>query len=519
MVNPGMLLVALLMDKCPILSWNIRGLNKVNKQISVQEMLRKNKIGISGLLETKLRGNKIDEFMGHRFPNWDYFSSPNTEGRLLILWRKGIAKVSILEDSSQLVHCQVKLIGLQNIFYVTFVYGFNSVESRRSLWYNLARISLTIKAWPVLGDFNAPFSGDDRSGGCSISSVELVDPIGWKTNAKMEAIKSTGSYFTWTNNQEGLARIFSKNDHALINEEWLDYFPNCLAVFNWDVVSDHCSCIVSIIPLETIGTKLFRFYNFWASHPEFIQVVLNSWRVPVHAAGLKAIFSRLIRLKHRLRQLNRDRFGDIGSSYHSAMEAFQAAQLQAQEKPQDLHLQEVVKLRAAEFHYQENIYHSFLVQRSKINWIRQGDINSSFFHAFLKKRKAENSITSYINDHGVLIDDFKEVVSHFVDHFQSHLGSSSMASGLVDQRCMVLGSKLSIEEQLYLLKPFSVKEIKATLFSIPSSNIAWSRRVWVWFFQISVEAYRSGHLRCNHSWLHHRLVSSRAARNLPVPDT
>ncbi|XP_062100313.1 uncharacterized protein LOC133806204 [Humulus lupulus] len=274
-------------------------------------MFRKNKIGISGLLETKLRGNKIDEFMGHRFPNWDYFSSPNTEGRLLILWRKGIAKVSILEDSSQLVHYQVKLIGLQNIFFVSFVYGFNSVHSRRSLCCDLAPISLTVKAWLVLGDFNAPFPGDDRSGGCSISSVELVDPIGWKTTTKMEAIKSTGSYFAWTNNQEGSARIFSKIDHALINEEWLDKFPNCLAVFNWDVVSDHCSFIVFIIPLETIGTKLFRFYNFWASHPEFIQVVLNSWRVPVYATGLKAIFTRLICLKHKLRQLNRDRFGDI----------------------------------------------------------------------------------------------------------------------------------------------------------------------------------------------------------------
>ena len=99
------------MDKCSILSWNIRGLNSANKQNLVQEMVRRNKIGIGGLLETKLHGNKIGEFMEHKFPNWDYFSSPNTEGRLLILWRKGIAKVSILEDASQLVHCQVKLIG------------------------------------------------------------------------------------------------------------------------------------------------------------------------------------------------------------------------------------------------------------------------------------------------------------------------------------------------------------------------------------------------------------------------
>ncbi|XP_062081100.1 uncharacterized protein LOC133785901 [Humulus lupulus] len=469
-------------------------------------MFRKNKIGISGLMETKLRGNKIGEFMEHKFPNWDYFSSPSTEGRLLIVWWKGIANLSILEDSPQLVHCQVKLVGHMHVFYTTFVYGFNSVDNRRSLWRDLTRISLSVKAWMVLKDFNAPFSGGDRSGGCPITSFELADLIGWKIDAKVEAIKSMGSYFTWTNNQEGLARIYSKIDHALINEEWLDLFPHCLAVYQWEGVSDHCSCVVSNIPLEAMGFKLFKFYNFWSSHPDFIQLVLNSWRAPVNASGLRAIYTRLVRLKHHLKKLNRDWFGDVGSGYQSALEALQTAQHQAQEKPQDFRLQEVVKERASEFHSQEQIYHSFLVQRSKINWIRKGDVNSSFFHAFLKKRKAENSIVSYINEHGLLIDDFKEVVGHFVEHFKNHLGSSSLATGIVYQSCLALGSKLSVKQQLYLLKPFSAKEIRAALFSIPSTKLPGPDGYGSGFFK-SVEGYWSGYLLSNHSWLLYRPIS------------
>ncbi|XP_062100338.1 uncharacterized protein LOC133806230 [Humulus lupulus] len=467
-VRLGILMTIPLMDKCSILSWNVRGLNRVNKQCSVQEVFRKNKIGVSGLMETKLRGNKLDEFMEHKFPNWDFYSSPLTEGRLLILWRKGIANLSILEDSPQLVHCQINWVGDQDIFFVTFVYGFNSVENRRSLWRDLTRILLSVKAWMVLGDFNAPFSGGDRSGGSPITSSELADPIEWKINAKTEAIKSMGSFFTWANNQVGLARIYSKIYHAFINEEWLDMFPQCLAVFQWEVVSDHCSCLVSNFPLKFMGTKLFRFFNFWTNHPDFNQLVLKSWRAPVNAAGLRAIFTRLIRLKHQLKKLNRDCCGDVGSGYQLALEAFQTAQLKSQENPQDFQLQEVVKDRASKFHYQEHIYHSFLVQRSKINWIRKGDVNSSFFHAFLEKRKADNSIVSYINEHGMLIDDIKEVVDHFVEHFKNHLGSLSTATGTVNLNCIASGTKLSVEQQLYLLKPFSVKEIIAAMFSIPS---------------------------------------------------
>ncbi|XP_062119112.1 uncharacterized protein LOC133832843 [Humulus lupulus] len=277
------------------------------------------------------------------------------------------------------------MVGYRSCFHITFIYGYNTVEKRRSLWTDLTRISFSVKAWIVLGDFNAPFSGGDRSGGNAITSLELADAIGWKVNAKVEALKSIGSFFTWTNNQEGSARIFSKIDHVFINEDWLDIFPQSLANFRWEVVSDHCSCIVSNIPLVTMGSKLFRYYNFWSNHADFKQVVLSSWEVPVQASGLRAIFIRLVRLKHRLKKFNRDCIGDVGYGYQLASVAFQDAQFQAQANPQDFKLQEVVKEKASEFHKQEQMYHSFLAQQSKINWIRKGDMNSSFFHAFSKE--------------------------------------------------------------------------------------------------------------------------------------
>ncbi|XP_062099934.1 uncharacterized protein LOC133805796 [Humulus lupulus] len=338
-VRLGFLEVVFLMDKCNILSWNLRGLNSINKQISVQDVCRRNKIGIGGLLETKMRGNKIGEFMEHKLPNWEFYSSPKIEGRLLIIWRKGIVRMSVLEESPQTVHCQVNLVGQRGMFYVTFVYGYNVLENRRSLWHDLTRISLLVKAWIVLGDFNAPFSGLDRSGGKPIAGVELTDPVGWLVEAKMEAMKSSGSYFTWTNNQDGSARIYSKIDHVFMNEDWLDMFPQSLVVFSWEVVSDHCSCVVSNIPMEAMGIKLFRFFNFWTGHSSFKQVVLSSWRVPIRASGLRAIYLRLVRLKHRLKKFNRDYIGDVGCNYQSAMGAYQDAQFQAQVNPFDIRLQ------------------------------------------------------------------------------------------------------------------------------------------------------------------------------------
>ncbi|XP_062075209.1 uncharacterized protein LOC133779238 [Humulus lupulus] len=252
-----------------------------------------------------------------------------------------------------------------------------------------------------------------------------------------------------------------------MNEDWLDLFPHSMDVFRWEVVSDHCSCVVTNLPMENVGIKLFRFYNFWTAHPDFKDVVMSSWRIPVKATGLRAIYLKTMRLKHRLKKFNRDNIGDIGLNYPSAKEAYQEAQLQAQSHPRDYSLQEAVKVTAEVFTIQEHMYYSFLAQRSKLTWIRKGDMNTSFFHACLKKHRADNNIASYIVEQGNLIDDFQEVVAHFVDHFRSYLGSPSSATGRIDLHCIEMGPKISMDQQLLLLKPFSRKEIRAALFGIP----------------------------------------------------
>ncbi|XP_062080985.1 uncharacterized protein LOC133785786 [Humulus lupulus] len=306
-------------------------------------------------------------------------------------------------------------------------------DGRRSLWEGLQRLSLLDKAWIILGDFNAHFSGMDKSGGKPISALELVDSLRWIEDTHVESLKSLGSYFTWTNNQNGLARIYSKIDHVFMNENWLDFFPHSTVVFRWEVVSDHCSCVVNILPMEKLGLKLFRFYNFWADHLDFNEVVMNIWRLPIKATGLRAIYLKTLRLKHRLRSFNRENIGDIGFNYHKAKENYQEAQFQAQSHPFDYSFQEVMKEAAATF----------------------------------SKRRAENGIDSYITDQGNLVDNFPEVVSHFVEHFRGYLGSPSSAIGRINFQCIEMGSKLSVDQQLMLLKPFSRKEIREALFGIP----------------------------------------------------
>ncbi|XP_062085742.1 uncharacterized protein LOC133791849 [Humulus lupulus] len=373
------------MDCCSIGSWNVRGLNNKGKQEAVLEFCNVNKIGIGGLLETKLKGNKVQELMDIKFTNWEFHTSPIVEGRLLIIWRKSFVKVVVLAESTQHVH----------------------------------------------------------------------------------SLKRSGSNFTWTNNQDGSSRIYSKIDHGFVNEEWHDSFPNTAARFSWEATSDHCSCVISASATKTIGIKPFRFFNFLAEHHDFKLTVEQSWKRPVSSQGLKGIYIKLMRVKHCLKMFNHEVIGDIGKRFQDAKTSLSEAKLQVQAHPSDTNYQELETEATANYDLQEKMYHKFLSQRSKITWLQKGDSNTSYFHAFLKKRRMDNRIVSFMTEQGIIVDKFSDVVEHFLNHFRSFMGSNSSVTSRLNLSCLEQGAKLSLDQQVGLLKPFSVMEIKKAMFSIP----------------------------------------------------
>lgn len=50
-----------------------------------------------------------------------------------------------------------------------------------------------------------------------------------------------------------------------------------------------------------------------------------------------------------------------------------------------------------------------LIQKSKLNWLKLGDENTSFFHRFLAAKKRKNLISELINDHGHSTTSFREI--------------------------------------------------------------------------------------------------------------
>uniref|UniRef100_A0A803PKE4 Uncharacterized protein n=1 Tax=Cannabis sativa TaxID=3483 RepID=A0A803PKE4_CANSA len=162
--------------------------------------------------------------------------------------------------------------------------------------------------------------------------------------------------------------------------------------------------------------------------------------------------------------------GNIGEAYEKAKDTYIKAQFQCQANPNNNILLDLELVAANQFQIQEKMYLSFLHQRRKVNWIQKGDSNTAYFHAMLKKRKEENKIVSFLTEQGDLNDHFPDVVQHFLDHFRGIMGNVKPTFVELQPENIAMGPKINLDQQVHLLKPFSLKEVRVGTFSIPNTK-------------------------------------------------
>ena len=109
---------------------------------------------------------------------------------------------------------------------------------------------------------------------------------------------------------------------------------------------------------------------------------------------------------------------------------------------------------------QQDIYWK---QRAKKFWLKDGDSNSKFFHAFASRRKKKNKIERLKGDDRKWYDWENGLgnlmIGYFHSLFSSQQGATSSITGLVHQQ-------VSSEQNSELMKPIEELEVKEVLFDI-----------------------------------------------------
>ncbi|GKG12205.1 hypothetical protein Tco_0346442, partial [Tanacetum coccineum] len=102
-----------------------------------------------------------------------------------------------------------------------------------------------------------------------------------------------------------------------------------------------------------------------------------------------------------------------------------------------------------------------LKQKTKIEWLKEGDHISAYFHNFLKGRLNRSRIISIKDDVGVVYHD-GDVAPKFVDHFQTFLGTCDETFPIEDLDGLFI-KKIDAVRALHMVKDVTNEEIKSAL--------------------------------------------------------
>ncbi|CAN6676537.1 unnamed protein product [Malus baccata var. baccata] len=234
--------------------------------------------------------------------------------------------------------------------------------------------------------------------------------------AELMDLGFTGQNYTWRGIRNGQL-VEARLDRSLVNASWLSSWQNSVVTNGTCRGSDHSPVLVKFgVQLEK-RKNLFRFEAFWTKEEECRDIVRGAWNVDREGNPPERWNSKLNSCRVALIKWSSGKFKDRGRQIKKMVD-----QLGVLQHDWRGHSKEIEALEVELDHLckQEECYWQ---QRSRVQWLREGDANTKFFHHSTIQRRRRNSVVSLMTNNGNWEVNPKQVRrlvdEHFVNLFTS----------------------------------------------------------------------------------------------------
>ncbi|KAF2593566.1 hypothetical protein F2Q70_00043797 [Brassica cretica] len=270
--------------------------------------------------------------------NPKFYSNHNSDpnGRIILIWGDTL-NVQILSQSRQCITCKLCFPNQQSTYY-SDIYGLNLSSDRVDLWIEPIHLQSTLaldnSSWILGGDLNQiiyPMEHSDPD--ITVPDYLMYQLRDCFTQLGLFDLRFIGPTFTWINSQPSFP-ISKKLDRLMVNNSFVASFPHALSSFLPPLFSDHSSCVLDLaFSLSLAGSKPNKFQNYLIKHPGFVQLLQDAWI----------------------------RTGNVQALKNPCPSMFQAER--------DLH---------KKWNFLQEIEEMFFRQKSRNNWLREGDLNTTY---------------------------------------------------------------------------------------------------------------------------------------------
>ncbi|XP_062014512.1 uncharacterized protein LOC133731059 [Rosa rugosa] len=357
-----------------ILVWNFRGLNNIETQDALVQIVRQRNPNFIFLSETLAAPSLVTSVCAKLGFEGCICQPFSEESRgLAFMWHHGSRKE----------------------FRFTGIYGFTHPRDRFRTW-NLLR-SLAAQSslpWLVAWDFNEIFSNADKSGSPKRAAAPMVRFRQALVDCALVDMKFSGPQFTWANR-------FTKErlDRACHTSSWRDRFPNSRVVTLPLSKSDHNPLLVVIKTSRALyhrAPKRFRFEEMWSQHKDCGSVIEKEWMTPSTGNPMLQVGLKI----HSTGWLLSSWEEGVFRQRHMEMKLLQAKLDQLMRLPYESCQWDEQKALQHRFNELLSLDETYWRQRSRVLWLKDGDRNTAFFHRRASNRKSRNCITGLFDLEG-----------------------------------------------------------------------------------------------------------------------
>ena len=186
----------------------------------------------------------------------------------------------------------------------------------------------------------------------------------------------------------------------------------------------------------------------------FKELIRESWQVNEAGVAMFRVIAKLKRLKGVLSRFNRECFHEIQRAAEIAKLNMEEIQGKFQEDPLNEMLIEQEKEVRGRFIFCQKAYNLFLLQKAKVEWMRNRDDNTALFHACLRARRNQNKVNAIRDTQGVRVDNEDAVKEAFLNYYKELLGKDMGQRRRVSLQIMKQGSNINTQQGRMLQMPY-----------------------------------------------------------------
>lgn len=398
-----------------ILIWNVRGLNNKARRDSVRELINTTRPQIVCFQETKIQDmthNILLSTLGAEFTCHVALHANGTRGGVLVAWQSSACQALTTRVDSFSVSVLFQNMDGQQ-WWFTGVYG-PQQDAQKVLFLQELR---TVRAvcpgpWVITGDFNLIYRAADKNNS-NIDRAMMGRFRRTLNNLCLKESELLGRRFTWSN--ERASPTLVRLDRVFFDDSWETIFPNHLLQSSAAGVSDHCPLILSLNN-NFMGKRRFHFECFWPKIEGFHEAVQQAWMLTGNSGGpIERLDAKLRATSRALQSWSQKKVGNVAAQLHQARELLLRLEI-AQDRrtltPEEAWMRRQLKQHSLAL---ASLHRTIMRARSRLDWLSEGDANTSFFHAHARYRKRKSFIASLrVGDQLLTTEEEKEeAVWHF----------------------------------------------------------------------------------------------------------